>query len=300
MPPRRRPINMQNVSKKTKIAEPILIQDKKPIVVYTIADRNNFTYALKMIKSLRYFHDWPVILYTNETDPEKLKLLPKNVTCEDLNRYLTDPAFFYRATPILSEPLLDQYECVLKIDADSIIVGDLSYVLETKDYDVGTVINWNRFDVQFFPMVELLRIGIAPVEYFNCGFVALRSKKFAHHWMVTCFREQFDRLQYKEQDLLNILCYFGNYNVRCFDHPDVLAKKKNIAWWGLIAKGELTRAIVKDKKVTVPKGLGETPFPPEDEEIKVLHMAGGAGTNKDSWGLICSEDLMKWIQEVTK
>jgi len=117
----------------------------------------------------------------------------------------------------------------------------------------------------------------------------MRSEKFVHHWKVLCFSNQFDRLQYKEQDLLNILCYYGNYNVRCLDHGD---KPANMAaWWGLIAKGEYTRCILKDNKIIIPKGFGDTPFPTEDLELKVIHAAGGNQANKMNYHTWFSEDI---------
>lgn len=262
--------------------------DKKPVVALCIADKNNIPYATSMINSLRKFHDWPVILVTNEQDKTKL---PKDVILEDLSKYMVDQAFFYRATPILGEKFLDEYELVLKIDADSLILGDLSHVLNTKDYDVGTVINWNRFDQQHYPLVQ--GWGIFPAEYFNCGLVAMRSKKFAHDWKMLCFTPQFDRLQYKEQDLLNALCYFGNYNVRCFDIGD--PKLDTNAWYGLISKGEVNRSIIKDNKIIIPKGFGTTPFPPSDIELKVFHMGGGVGAKKDNFAAFFPPDVMEYI-----
>jgi hypothetical protein len=270
--------------------------DKLPIVVYTIADTNNFPYAVTMLKSFRHFHDWPVILYTNEKDAEKLKTLPKDITVVDLTPYLQDQMFFYRATPILSEPLLDQYECVLKLDADQLILGDLSYIKDTTDYDVGVVINWNRQDEKNYPLVQ--GWGIFPAEYFNCGLVALRSKKFAHDWLVWCHTPQFDRLQYKEQDGLNGMIYFGNWNCRCFDHPDPV--KKYSAWHGIIGKGEWVRSVMKGKDVVVPQGLGSTPFPPTDIVIKVAHIGGGGGEKKDNWSIYFPTEVMKYINTLIK
>ncbi len=273
--------------------------DKKPIIMYTIAGGEaNFGYAINMLKTFRKFHDWPVILYTDQTEPEQLKRLPKNIQIEDLKPYLEDPLFYYRATPILSEPLLDEYECVVKMDADQLVLGDMSYIEETRDYDVATVINWNRIDPQFYGVVDIARLGIAPVEYFNCGLVVLRSRKFAHIWKVNCFSKQFDYMQYKEQDILNVMCYFGNWNVRCLDHPDILAEKPNKAWWGLINKGELARTRLEGKKIVLDKGEGDQPFPPEDTEIKVVHMGGGQ--QKGNWETMFPEEVMERINELRK
>lgn len=268
---------------------------KKPIAVFCIADKNNMKYAKTMIKSLKYFHkDWPVILVTDETEKDKL---PEGVIVKDIKPYLVDKMFFYRATPIVAEKLLDDYECVLKIDSDSLILGDLSLVKDTKDYDVATVINWNRFDEKFYPLVQ--GWGIMPTEYFNCGFVAMRSKQFVHDWRMLCYTNQFDRLQYKEQDLLNALCYFGNWNVRCLDMPNKTTDMNT--FWGIIGKGEWNRAIVdKEKRIVVPKGLGDTPFPPTDMEIKVAHMGGGNGAPKDNWGTFFNKEAMERIGEILK
>ncbi|MDE1866623.1 MAG: hypothetical protein KGI08_02785 [Thaumarchaeota archaeon] len=271
-------------------------KNKKPVVVYCIADVNNFPYALTMIKTLRKFHDWDVYLYTNETTPEKIKLLPKNVTIKDLNPYLQDMGFFYRATPILAEELLIDYELVIKIDADSLILGDLSALIKTTDYDVATVINWNRMDEKFYPLVS--GWGILPFEYFNCGFVAMRSRIFAHHWKVLCYTEQFNRMQFKEQDLLNAICYFGNYNVRCLDFANKDIELND--WYGLISKGELSRAIVKDGKIIIPKGLGNQPFPPTDIWVHAIQMAGGVEGKKDNWQILFSPESMERVKELMK
>ena len=255
---------------------------KKPVLIFSCSDDNNFQYSVMMFNSLTKFHspkDIDMILYTTMKHPYKLKELPKGVKVIDLSPYLKDdPMFFYRQKPVIAEQYMDDYELVLGIDSDSIITGNLNYVFETKDYDVGTVINWNRVDPQMFGFVEIMRLGISPPDYYNCGFVAMRSKKFVHHWKVLCFSPEFNNMQYKEQDLLNVLTHFGNYNVRCFDSGDGVVKMS--AWWGLIAKGELIRAELKGNEIVIPKGLGDTPFPPAEMTLKVIHVGGGNTPNK--------------------
>lgn len=273
--------------------------NKKPVIIFSTADQRNFPYAVSFFNSLTKFHstkEVDMVLYTNETRPEELKKLPEGVKVEDLTPYLEDPAFFYRQKPILSEPLLDEYELVIGMDCDQIVLGKLDYILNTKDYDVGVVMNYNRFDPQFYGLVELGRIGIGPMDYFNCGLVTLRSKKFAHTWKVNCFTPQFDRMQYREQDILNIMCYFGNWNVRCFDHGDGVAKY--FAWHGLLGKGEWHRAEVKGEKIIVPKGEGDQPFPPEDVQVVIAHMGGG--NEKGNWGTFFPPKVMERIGELIK
>ena len=130
--------------------------DKKPVFVFTIADDNNLPYAKMLENSFKKFHP---------TVPFHI------VTGDELAEYTkADPKFFYRATPIIANKYIKEYDLVLKIDADSIVTGSLDYVFNTKDYDIGTVMNWNRVDPQKYGAVG--GWGIHPTDYFNCGFVS--------------------------------------------------------------------------------------------------------------------------------
>lgn len=250
---------------------------KKPAIAFTIADDKNMPFALMLQNSLRKFH-------TEEELPLKI------ITGEDLKSELaTDPDFFYRATPVIGERLIKEYDLVLKLDSDQIVTGGLNYILNTKDYDVGTVLNWNRIDPQTYGLVQ--GWGISPVEYFNCGLVAMRSEAFIHHWMVTAFSPQFSRLQMREQDLLNILCYYGNYNVRCFDHGDGIANY--YSWHGLISKGEWLRAKMDGDKIVVPADTSTKSAFAREWQIRVIHWAGGAGAEKMNYKTRFQEDVIK-------
>lgn len=300
----------KNMTNKLKIADivdsegqPIHPKNitKKPAVFFTACDSKQFYTTIPFWKTMVKFHspkEVDMILYTDEKDPEKLKQIPEGIKIEDLTPYFEDPMFWYRQKPILMEPLLDEYELVVGFDSDQLVIGDLSYLLNTYDFDVATVINWNRHDPQFYGVVDIARLGIAPVEYFNCGLVALRSRKFAHIWKVNCFTKQFDYMQYREQDVLNIMCYFGNWNVRCLDHPDILAEIKNHGWWGIIGKGEWSRAELRGKDIVVPMGLGDQPYPPGDMVIKIAHLGGGHGSIKDNWENYFPEEVMERINEL--
>lgn len=274
---------------------------KKPVLIFTAADQNNFPYAVLMLNSLTKFHkpeEVDIMLFTNETRREALARLPKGVEVKDVTPFLDDPAFWYRQKPILAEQFMDDYELVLGMDADQLVLGDLNYIFDTKDYDVGVVVNWNRVDPQIYGFVEIMRLGIPPPEYYNAGFIAFRSKKFVHHMKVLCFAPEFNFMQYREQDVLAILTHFGNYNVRNFDAGD--APANYYAFHGLIGKGEWSRAVLQGDKIIVPRGDGDTPFPPKDAEIKVAHLGGGAGAPKDNWGAYFSSEVMIRINELTK
>ncbi len=265
------------IDKKTNII-------RKPVVFFTIADDKNLPYAKNLEKSFKHFH-------------KDIDFL--TITGDELQAYLqADKDFFYRSTPIIAEKLIKDYELVVKIDADSIVLGDLSYIWKTKDYDVATVINWNRKDPQQFGLIG--GWGILPTEYMNAGLVVMRSERFIKNWRRICFTLQFSRLQFREQDILNGMIYYGDYNVRCLDYPDKPAGM--CAWWGLISKGEWLRAkVVEDKekfskKVVVPKGEGDKPFPNADTEIKIIHVGGGNTIgNKMNYKTWFGEDVIERI-----
>ena len=46
-------------------------------------------------------------------------------------------------------------------------------------------------------------------------------------------------------------------------------------------------------EVIIPKGEGNTPFPPKDMTLKVIHMAGGNRPNKMNYRTLFGEDVIK-------
>lgn len=251
---------------------------KKPAVAFTVCDENNEKYARMLENSLRKFHS-----------SEELPL--HIVKGKELRGYLKDdPQFFYRQKPILGEKYLKEYDLVLGLDCDQIVCGKLDYILKTSDYDVGCVLNYNRIDPKTYGLIQ--GWGIQPIEYVNCGLVAMRSEKFVHEWKVWCFSPQFERMQYREQDGLNIKVYHGNWNCRIFDHGDGIARMHS--WWGLISKGEWLKAKMRGEEIIVPKGEGNTPFPPIDMSIKIIHFGEGNNIpNKMNYRTKFSEEVSK-------
>lgn len=252
---------------------------KQPIIVFTVADEKNLPMAQMLERSFKYFHkDIPFVIITGVELQTHLKV---------------DPNFFYRQKPIIGEDLLEDYELVIGIDADSLILGDISHIWETKDYDIGTVLNFNRADAQQFGVIG--GWGIEPGEYYNAGFVAMRSKEFVHQWRVNCFTPQWERLQFKEQDVLNAIIYFGNWNVRCFDALSGLPGQP-MAWHGLVGKADWYRAVIDGPNIVVKREEAH-PFPAQDTLVKVAHLGGGP--QKQQWGQFFSPEIMKRIKEIT-
>lgn len=215
--------------------------------IYSIADRSNLPYFEMMKNSFRHFYpDIPVVLY----DEEKIKKV-------------NDPHFFYRATPFIAKELLEEYDLVIKVDADSVFTGKIDHIVDDETYDYGTVLNWNRVDEKIYPF-PLTVWDVNPMKYMNCGFVAIRSMDFANHWWELCMRPNFLNYRFREQDLLNIIYHYGNFQSKCFDYEN--------KWHGLIAKSEWQNIELKDNKLILPVIDG---YPDHEKEIIVIHYAGG-------------------------
>lgn len=246
------------------------------IIAFTIADENNRRHADKLINSFHKFHpNIEVKIYGDKEVGEKIN--------------------YYRTTAMFAKDLIEDYDLVLKLDADMIVTGRLDYLFEEK-YDIGTVLNFNRVDPPVYGNVTVF--DIPPQMYVNAGLVAMTSKKFIDHWWFLCKSYHFQNLQYKEQDLLNILVHYGDYLVECFDFPNEV--KKYNAWHGLIAKGEYNKMVLRDGKLILPKNKDK--YPEVDKEIKVLHSAGGGNEPKigDAYRTLFNEEVIKYIDGLIK
>lgn len=241
---------------------------KKVIAFIPAGGEENTKYANWLINSIRKFHsaeEIPIIIRDNPN--------PK------------DNSFWYRATPIIANELLKEYETVIKMDADMICFGKLDHIINGT-YDIGTVLNINRIDPRTYGLVTIQ--GVQPNEYYNNGLVALRNKEMVQKWLNLCHSKYFDRFQYREQDFLNILAHFGDYNVKCFD-----SDASNPSFNGLVAKGETVNAVLKDGQVVIPKGKDN--YPDRDTVLKVWHNGGGAGEKKMQYRIHFSEEIIKYI-----
>lgn len=245
---------------------------KQPICFFTVAgDPVNLHYAAMMEASLKHFHpDIPLVLFGD-----------KEV------KQTNDGGIFYRATPVFGRILLDKYELVIKIDADSIVTGKLDHIFEDQTYDMGNVSNFNRVDQAMYNF-PLTTWDIPLDRYMNCGFVAMRSKELVEHWLKLCYSDSFKNYRFKEQDLMNIIYHYGNYNVKCFDDSN--------KWHGLISKGEWLNLKMRDGEIVLPPVNG---YPNEMKTIKVIHMAGGNVPDKMNIHKFFTGDVEKKLLELT-
>jgi lipopolysaccharide biosynthesis glycosyltransferase len=235
---------------------------QKDKIVFTVADERNMPYALILKNSFKHFH--PDI---------EFRIYPPD---------LSVPDFFYKATPFIAKELIKTYPLVVKIDADSIITGSLDDVFSDTSYDLGIVLNNNRLE----PQVTCL--NIPPEIYANCGFVAMRSREAVDQWWEMCNRFYFNQFQFREQDILNMMIVYGNYNVANFD-----AFEK---WYGLVSKSEWGRFEMHSGKLVCPADLT---YNPTQKTVCCIHAAGG-NTEKWNWSKQFKPEVVKYLHELTK
>lgn len=238
-------------------------------IAFTIADNNNLKYYQKFKNS------WDKFCPNVE-----LKLWDE----EKIKKYKQEH-WFYKATPIIANELFAEgYDVVLKMDCDQIVTGNLDHIWEG-DFDIAVVQNTNPRDIEFCKPHILsgrhrLSIYFIPeLAYVNAGMVVMKNKELVKLWERLC-EIHFKPYRFGEQDLLNILVFYGNYNVRFLDMED--------KWHGLVLKW-YWKEIEKDGEQLVIRKNDKWPKD-EDKVVKVIHWAGGGKMGEKMI------ELEKWFQ----
>ena len=92
----------------------------------------------------------------------------------------------------------------------------------------------------------------------------------------------------REQDLLNILCYYGNYKVKVLDEgPN---------WYGLAAKADWSTAFLRGTDIVIPK----SDTVEKEKILKVIHFAGGEMGTKMNYEAYFSQEVSDYINSLCK
>lgn len=215
----------------------------KPVCFFTIASEGeNMRYAKMMANSLKKFHpDIPLIIRPFESIHN------------------------YRVYAMNGMELAKEYELVINIDNDSIVTGNLDHIINDKSYDIGGVLNNNLIDPR-------LQTWDTPSEfYINAGFVAIRGERPWQWWNKLNFSSHWDKYQFREQEMLNIMFHYGDLKTKIFDFSD--------NWHGLIHKGQWAKFVMRGNDIVLPKTEGMD----NDKTIKIIHWAGGQVPKMNYW-----------------
>lgn len=218
------------------------------------ADDNNLKHFDKLEKSLRKFHS-----------EEELPLVRVN------NPNPQDGNFWYRACPIVGKEFLRDYETVIKLDADQIILAPINEVWEG-NFDIGVVLNDPSYPIQVW--------DITHPKYYNAGLVVMKSKRFVDNWLKLCFSAHFNNYQYREQDLLTILCEYADYNVKQLDGQKL---------YGEIAKPFWSQFEMRDGKVMI-----------GDQQLCIYHAGGGNDPSKGNYRVKFKPEVVDYIEGLLK
>lgn len=244
----------------------------KKTVAFTIADKKNLEWATMCALSFKHFHPNVDFFIVGDKQLDETKI-PR-------------PHIFYIATPLFGRNLMKEYDQVIKIDADSIITAPLDVIDDPEDFDVGVVYNWTRDQISDNVKVW----DIDPHMYFNNGFVVFRSKELLDHIWLLCNRPNITNYPYREQDILNIVSFYGNYEVKRLDDGD--------SWYGLRSKSEWSKCIMENGFITLKKTKDY--FPERDKIIRVLHWAGGNQDIKMNYRAYFNEECSDYIASLFK
>lgn len=211
---------------------------KKPVVFFTIVS-DEYYYPVGthiLVNSFRKFHpNIDLVVFRQD-------MIDKVFAEKGVN--------FYQAKPTFAKLLTDQYELVVNIDADTIILARLDEVLDW-DYEVGGVWNFNDYE-----NAELA--DIKADMYVQAGLVASRNPQFWDIWE----EENKNAMTFvrQENDVLNFIWY---------NHPEVKKMKKVIfdkdeGYMGCKSLGREGQFYMEGKKVMC-----------RGEQVKAYHHAKG-------------------------
>jgi len=185
---------------------------------------------------------------------------------------------FYQAKPTFAKLLSGQYDLVVNIDCDHIILDRLTEVVD-QDYEVGGVWNYNAYENASFDT-------ITDTMYVQAGMVASRNPEFWDIWE----RKNKQAMQYlrKENDILNLVWY----------NDKKVSKMKRLIWdkdiphyLGCKSLGQEHKWYIRDGKVRLNDGI-----------VKAYHHARGRAFPKldfdlyRRWGV--RDDVINHLKQI--
>ncbi|MBF8249488.1 MAG: hypothetical protein HW400_89 [Candidatus Levybacteria bacterium] len=105
---------------------------------------------------------------------------------------------WYNATPYFAQFLFDDYDLVVKMDADHIVAGRMTEIFDNVDYDVAGPWNFNDYENM---SVE----SVTAEMYVQGGLIASTSKEFWLKWQE--MNSDAKKYRGRENDVLNLVIY---------------------------------------------------------------------------------------------
>jgi ADP-heptose:LPS heptosyltransferase len=165
----------------------------------------------------------------------------------------------FEIRPRLCEKLLEDFECVIYLDADTVITDTLDEFFAC-DFDVAGSLN--------------LEGNGFPPGYLNAGVSAITSLDFCREWTDLMYKPNSGP---SNQLYFNELAKSGRYRLKIVDVADVYYNETSRPYW-------------KDLRINE-----EGKFVCNNRKVKVLHWAGGSGRMEDK---LSSSDFSDEVRQV--
>lgn len=105
---------------------------------------------------------------------------------------------WYSATPYFAELLFDDYDLVVKMDADHVITDRMTQMFDKVDYDVAGPWNFNDYENASFD-------NITAEMYIQGGLIASTKKEFWLKWQE--MNRNARKYLRRENDVMNLVIY---------------------------------------------------------------------------------------------
>ena len=209
---------------------------KKPYVVFSFVS-DNYYYPVgcpQFINSFKRFHpDIPLVIFRQDVVSQK-------IDGHDIN--------WLNAKPVFAKLLTNEYECVINMDVDQVILGRLDEVFKD-DYDVGSVMNYNDYE-------NVSIEGVSEQDYLQAGLVASRIPEFWDIWLARSLKDNW-QCRCAENDTLNMVVYENpQWKLKVFD--------KDKDYYGCKSLGREKEMIMNNNKVIL-----------RGEQVVAYHYAKG-------------------------
>lgn len=182
--------------------------------------------------------------------------------------------------------LYNDYDLVVSIDSDFYIFDRLDEIIKG-DYEVACCANYNKMlnttlEKQIVNNIEIEHVTES--KYIQGGLIASTSKKFWDDYEI--LSEKLSKLlPLRENDVLNILFYTGNYVTKILDGDCNYSSENFNQYYNCASLGDERNVYVKDDKLF----LHNKPF-------KAYHVARG-GCVKPRMNQLFNNDVCQWFYD---
>lgn len=195
---------------------------------------------------------------------------------------------FYNSKATFGRILSEQYDLVVNIDADHLIMARLDEILAA-DYDIGCPANFNETDNLVGIKVSSGITGEAnkgwmvdEVQFLQGGIIASPNKGFWKHFEFAT-QQHYQKFHCFENDILNLVAYLYPYKVKVLDGDCDYRKPEHNCWYGCSVINKEPKAYVDNGKIML-----------EGKQIKAYHFAFGSA--KRRYDEIFSPEVSEFIK----